>query len=192
MDCAILENALPVVSAALKCLLVEYSLPRFFSDRARIVLAVLDPGGCLKTACRVTGSARNTVRKWWRRFCGFACRLEVRHCDFDFIYAGLKMCLRDADRIGAPDRYSAKQECEIVALALKKPEEFKRPITHWTTAELADEVRRQDIAPAISDRTVGRLLEKLDIKPYRFAYWLNPKIEDPVMAVSFHAITFYN
>lgn len=169
---------LPVVRAALNSLLGEYSLPRYLSDRARIVAAMLASGGSVAAAVRQSGFVRNTVRKWWRRFCEFGAKLGLRHCVFEFVYEGLRHCLRDAPRSGAPDTYSATQVCEIIALALRKPEDFDLPVTHWTAAELADQVRGQGIAPTISDRTVGRILQKVDIKPQRFAYWLNPKITD--------------
>lgn len=38
-------------------------------------------------------------------------------------------------------RYNIEQYTRIVALALKPPSEYARPITHWSARELADEIR---------------------------------------------------
>ena len=66
-----------------------------------------------------------------------------------------------------------------MAVACELPEQSDRPITHWTTRELADEVIKREIVPSISARTVGRILDGADLKPHQSRYWLNPKIEDP-------------
>ena len=66
-----------------------------------------------------------------------------------------------------------------MAVACELPEQSDRPITHWTTRELADEVIKREIVPSISVRTVGRFLDEADLKPHQSRYWLNPKIEDP-------------
>jgi putative transposase len=47
-----------------------------------------------------------------------------------------------------------------MALACQPPENFARPITHWTERELADEAIQQGIVPTISPRQVGRFLKR--------------------------------
>ena len=42
----------------------------------------------------------------------------------------------DKPRSGAPCRYNIEQYTRIVALALKPPSEYARPITHWSAREL--------------------------------------------------------
>ncbi len=37
---------------------------------------------------------------------------------------------------------------------------------------------REGLAPGISRRTVGRILQEADLKPHRIKYWENPTIED--------------
>jgi hypothetical protein len=51
--------------------------------------------------------------------------------------------LVDAARTGAPCRITADQRCKIEALACQKPEEHDRPITNWTTREIAAEIIQQ-------------------------------------------------
>jgi hypothetical protein len=47
-----------------------------------------------------------------------------------------------------------------VAVACEPPEESGRPISHWTSRELADEVKKRRIVAAISPRSVGRFLKR--------------------------------
>ena len=84
----------------------------------------------------------------------------------------------DKPRSGAPCRYNIEQYTRIVALALRPPSEYARPITHWSARELADEIRIQDIVPGISPRQVQRFLDEADLQPHRSEYWLNPKIDN--------------
>lgn len=87
--------------------------------------------------------------------------------------------LSDAPRPGAPATFTPENIVKIVAVACELPEESDRPITHWTSRELADEVIKREIVPSISTRTVGRFSTFADLKPHQSRYWLNPKIEDP-------------
>jgi putative transposase len=46
-----------------------------------------------------------------------------------------------------------------VALACEAPSESGRPVTHWSTTELADEAIKRGIVEDISARSVGRFLK---------------------------------
>ncbi len=82
--------------------------------------------------------------------------------------------LQDSERIGAPVKFSMEQVIELFALACSKPEDYGRPISHWTLRELADEIIKQGIIESISVRHVGRLLEEAELKPHQSRYWLTP------------------
>ena len=58
------------------------------------------------------------------------------------------------------DLLSPEQIVQIVAVACEPPEKSARPISHWTSRELADEVKKRQIVTAISPRTVGRFLKR--------------------------------
>lgn len=90
----------------------------------------------------------------------------------------VRRILADRPRSGAPCTYSVEQYTEIVALALKPPSDYGRPITHWTARELTDEIHKQGISSEISQRQVQRFLDQADLRPHRSQYWLNPKIDD--------------
>ena len=67
--------------------------------------------------------------------------------------------LADAPRPGAPATVSPEAYCQIMSLACQPPENFGRPITHWSARELADEAILQGIVATISPRQVGRFLK---------------------------------
>ncbi len=67
--------------------------------------------------------------------------------------------LSDQPRSGTPGKFTAEQICQIVAMACEKPEEYDRPVTHWTPVELADEAIKQGIVESISARHAGRFLK---------------------------------
>jgi putative transposase len=68
--------------------------------------------------------------------------------------------LADAPRSGAPPKIGPEQTCQIIALACEQPQDYGRPITHWTHRELAEELQAQGIVQSISASQVGRLLRK--------------------------------
>jgi len=78
--------------------------------------------------------------------------------------------LKDAERSGAPATFELEQIMHLFALACESPEESGRPISHWTSRELADEMIQRGIVTTISPRHVGRLLAEADIKPHQSGY----------------------
>ena len=82
--------------------------------------------------------------------------------------------LEDLERTGKPVKFTMEQVIELFALACSPPEDYGRPISHWTPRELADEIMKQGIIKSISVRHVGRLLEEAHLKPHQSRYWLNP------------------
>ena len=63
-------------------------------------------------------------------------------------------------------------------MACEPPEDYERPITHWTYAELADELAKQGVVESISPAYLGRLLKKNDLRPHKSKYWLNAKADE--------------
>ncbi len=68
--------------------------------------------------------------------------------------------LADLPRPGAPDTFTPEQLCQIIVLACESPQDYNRPITHWTQRELAAEAIQQGLVPSISPHHLGRLLKK--------------------------------
>jgi transposase len=87
--------------------------------------------------------------------------------------------LSDAPRSGNPGKFTPEQITLILALACEPPEQSGRPITQWTTHELADEAQKRGIVPSISAAQVGRYLREAELQPHKSRYWLNAKEKDP-------------
>ena len=82
--------------------------------------------------------------------------------------------LKDAERPGAPTKFTTEQVLKLFAIACKEPEKYGKPISHWTSRELAEVMIEQGIVKNISKRHVGRLLTEATLKPQQTEYWLNP------------------
>jgi transposase len=82
--------------------------------------------------------------------------------------------LQDAPRPGTPPTFTLEQITQLYALACAPPEQYGRPISHWSARELADELTKQKIVDSISPRHVGRLLAEAELKPHQSRYWLHP------------------
>jgi putative transposase len=129
--------------------------------RARIVLAAAEGSNNEQIAQRL-GINRETARLWRSKWLVSAERLVLAEEGGE--EKALRECieedvLADAKRSGAPATFTPEQVCRIVALACEDPrEESGRPVTHWTNAELADEVLKRGIVKSIAPRSVGRFL----------------------------------
>jgi hypothetical protein len=63
-----------------------------------------------------------------------------------------------------------------MALACEKPENYGRPISHWSSRELADEAVKQGIVASLSPGHLRKVLKKA-LQPRRTRYWLNVKAD---------------
>ncbi len=130
------------------------------------------------------GKDRQTVQLWQARWEAAQPRLQAAEtipCTAKELHALRLDVLADAPRSGSPGKFSAVQLVEIIAVACEAPAASGRPVTHWTPRELAAEVVKRGIVPAISVRTVGRLWQEADLKPHRSRYWLTAmeRLTDP-------------
>ena len=105
-----------------------------------------------------------TPRRWRNRWSEGATRLKDLEADLDdkALLPHIEDLLSDEPRSGRPATFEPEQICQIVALACESPETSDRPVTHWTHAELADEVIKRNIVESISSRSVGRFLKGRD------------------------------
>lgn len=129
--------------------------------RVSVLLALADDP-CLEKAARGLGLTRVSVRLWRDRWLAAAARLAIVEAEgaSDQDLLGLiEDALDDAPRPGAPATFTAEQIVQIIAVACEPPAKSGRPISHWTHAELADEVKKRQIARRISPRSVGRFLK---------------------------------
>lgn len=130
--------------------------------RAKIIL-LADEGKNNREIGRELNINRVMARRWRDRW------LELSERSLPVIER-----LQDSERSGAPTKFSMEQVVDLFALACSQPEDYGRPISHWTGGELADEMVKQGIVERISPRHVGRLLQEAQIKPHQNRYWLTP------------------
>jgi putative transposase len=128
--------------------------------RAHIVLAASEGLNNQEIAQRL-GINRETARLWRCKWLAGAERLASTEEAGEKALRGCieEDVLAEAKRSGAPATFTPEQVCRIVALACEDPpEESGRPITHWSSAELADEAVKRAIVKSISARSMGRFL----------------------------------
>ena len=135
--------------------------PQAIALRARLVLASAEGKGPSEAA-REMGCARKVAREWPMRFA--KARQDWGEAadkwDQKVLTGKVLDVLEDRERSGAPPTFTPEQLCQVMAVAIEKPEECGRPISHWSARELADEAKRRQIVSSISTRHVGRFLKK--------------------------------
>jgi putative transposase len=119
--------------------------------RARLVLAAGQEQSNAQIG-QALGVTQDTVRLWRNRW------HKLASIPLSELSAAQR--LADLPRPGAPAEISAAQRCQIEALACEKPEGSDRPISHWTSREIADEIIKRGIVAQISARHAGRLLKR--------------------------------
>lgn len=68
-------------------------------------------------------------------------------------------------------RFPPLQRARIVQLACLEPIAKGLHITHWSSEDLARQAVADGIVPAISARTIRRILKTVDLQPHRTRYW---------------------
>jgi hypothetical protein len=135
----------------LEKLIKRHTVGQQVALRGRIVLAAASVQNNSQIA-RELKVDLDTVRLWRQRW------LDLQPISLDDL--SIEERLEDLPRPGAPARLTADQICHITELACEKPEENGRPISQWTSREIADEVMKRGIVDHISARHAARLLKR--------------------------------
>lgn len=75
-------------------------------------------------------------------------------------------------------RFPPLQRAQIVALACLEPVARGLHITHWSSKDLARQAVADNIVPAVSARTIRRILHEVDLQPHRTRYWKTARLDD--------------
>ncbi len=137
--------------AGLEALVRRRTTPQQIVTRARIVLAAAAGATNVQIVHQV-GLSRESVRLWRDRWA------TLRDIPLDELPVAQR--LTDAPRPGTPARITAEQVCQIVALACAAPTTAGRPISQWSSREIADEIVTRGIVATISPRHAARLLKR--------------------------------
>ena len=124
---------------------------------------------------------RHQVGRWRKRWAAAFDRLVQVECldTHAALRRAIEETLADEARPGAPGKFTPEQIALLFAIACEPPENSGRPITHWTAAELADELQKRGVVDSISASQVGRYLREAQLQPHKSRYWLNTKEKDP-------------
>jgi putative transposase len=131
--------------------------------RRVLVLLALATEPRIETVARRLQLSRMTVRLWrdrWNEAVPALLKAEQDNASHKQLLALIESFLDDDDRPGTPATFTAEQIVQIVAVACEPPEKSGRPISHWTTRELADEVKKRKIVAKIHPTTVGLFLKR--------------------------------
>jgi transposase len=77
---------------------------------------------------------------------------------------GLEGTIYDAPRPGPEPILDARQEAAIVAMVCSKAPDG---VARWSISLIAKEAVRRQIVLEVSDSTIGRLLKRHELKPWR-------------------------
>jgi transposase len=136
----------------LEKLVKRHSTEQQIALRARIVLAAAAGKGNAEIGRELQVNV-DTARLWRQRW------LDLQAIPASELNTEER--LQDLPRPGAPARITADQRCQIEALACEKPEAASvRPISQWTSREIADEILKRGIVEQISARHAARLLKR--------------------------------
>lgn len=136
---------------SLEQLVRRHNIGQQIALRGRIILAA-GQGQSSSAIARDFKVSINTAQRWRNRF--------VKVQDISYEDLSIEDRLQDGPRPGAPAKITADQRCQIEALACEKPENSDRPISQWTSREIADEVMNRKIVDSISARHAARLLKR--------------------------------
>src|SRR2546428_2098274 len=138
------------------------STPQSLALRTRIVLraAELDRPTNLKIGHEL-GCSNLTVGKWRRRY-------------LDLGLPGLQ----DAIRSGRPRTIASPTRVQVISVASALPQEQDRTVTRWTLDEIVATLLDALHTDSISRSSIWRILQDVDLKPHKSAYWLNSHDED--------------
>jgi hypothetical protein len=142
--------------ADLHALIRAHATPQSLALRARIVLrAAAGEAPTNLTISRDLGCDNRTAGKWRRR-------------DLARGFVGLQ----DAMRPGRPRTMGSLTRIQVISMASALPQDQERPVTRWTLDAIVAPLLDALPTDAIRRSSIWRILQDVDRKPHKRAYWL--------------------
>ena len=134
--------------------------PQGLAHRAEIILLAFE-GLKNEVIAQKLQCERHGIGIWRRRWQKAFQQLTVIECleKPSALREAIAAVLGDLPRAGCGGKFTAEQIAQILAVACEPPEKSGRPVTHWTSRELAEEVIQRGIVASISVRQIGRFLK---------------------------------
>ena len=164
-------------------ILIEFSKSRAISQqcsqRAKVIVLAFQ-GMTNEEIADEIGLGRLQVGLWRRRWRDNWNSLTLVECREPWLLReSIRELFRDAARGGGSFKFTAEEVIQIQALACESPSLSNRPITHWTSRELRDEILKRGIVKSISESQVRRLLKQAALHPHRRKMWINTTEKNP-------------
>ncbi|MGV0982876.1 MAG: helix-turn-helix domain-containing protein [Polynucleobacter sp.] len=140
-------NLLKSERTTLEALIRQQTTPQHLAKRARIILLANGEAVTNRAISEQLGVTQGEVTTWTKRW-------------IERAMDPLAERLTDLPRSGRPDTITPEQWCQILALACEPPGLYGRPITHWTSRELAAEAIQQGIVARLSGGHLRKVLKK--------------------------------
>jgi len=141
----------------LQTLARAHSAPQLLALRAQIILRAADADTPSNMQIgHDLGCSNRTAGKWRQRY---------HHLGFQG--------LQDAPRSGRPRTIVPATRVRVISVASDLPQAQDRPVTRWTLAEIVTTLLDALNTDAISRSSIWRILQDVDLKPHKSAYWLN-------------------
>ena len=140
----------------------RHQAPQQLVKRSQLIL-LMAQGKNNQQAANQMGLCQDTAKRWrnrWLASVGILTSMEMNSEDEKELEKVIIEILTDLQRPGAPDKFTAEQVTQILALACEDPSLSERPINSWSNRELADEAKVRGIVKSISRRTIGRFLKR--------------------------------
>lgn len=132
----------PCQREALKRITRRHLAPQNLLRRVHIVLEA-NRGRSNTAIAERLAINRDTAATWRRHYA--EAQPDLEEAPSEKLGEAIELVLADRPRSGAPPTFSSEEVAQIMALACRDPEETGRPISHWTSGELADEAQKQGI-----------------------------------------------
>lgn len=134
------------------------------AGRSQIILEI-SKGLANTQVSQNLGVQYDRVQRWRKRWLSFESAFAALESGPDDghlrhrMTQKIKECLADGHRSGRSYTFSAEQYCQIVAISLEDPAQSERPISEWTSKEIADEAIKRGIVKSISSNQVRLFLK---------------------------------
>jgi transposase len=169
---------------------VKYRVTLTLSERAQLATLVLGGKGAVRRLKRAQillaadkGASDEEIARNVAVGTSTVYRTKQR-----FVEEGLERALSELPRPGAARKLDVGDESLLVAVACSEPPAGR---ARWTMQLLANEMVRLTVHDSVSDETIRRRLDELQLKPWLEKMWCIPKVDAEYVARMEDVLSLY-